>query len=40
MLLAVLLASVLDKSFANHFLSQPVSALADAVRHLVKLSWS
>ncbi|HJN67207.1 MAG: hypothetical protein QF408_02660 [Pirellulales bacterium] len=40
MLLAVLLASVLDKSFANHFLSQPVSALADAVRHLVKLPWS
>jgi len=40
MLLAVLLASAVDKSFANHFLNQPVSALADAVRYLVKLPWS
>jgi len=40
MLLAVLLASAVDKSFANHFLRQPVAALADAVRYLVKLPWS
>jgi hypothetical protein len=40
MLLAVLLASAVDKSFADHFLNQPVSALADGMRYLVKLPWS
>jgi hypothetical protein len=39
-LLAALLASALDTTFAHHFFGQPLSALADGVRHLTEISWS
>ncbi len=40
MLLAAFLSSALDQRFADHFLDQPLSALADGVRHIVEISWS
>ena len=40
MLLSMILASMLDKHFAQHMRSEPLSALADGARCVVEIVWS